>query len=166
MSRVAALLRAVNVGGRRIAMADLRAALADAGFRAVETYLQSGNVLVDEQPNLAGRMEEVIGATFGIPTTVITRTHDQLAELRAALPFPEAEPRFRHVVFCDREPQAPLPPVPEPDVAVVIGSHVVVHYVAGSGRSKATLSWFERALGVTATARNWNTLEALADRTA
>ena len=39
-------LRAVNVGGRFVKMADLRTALEQAGFTEVETHIQSGNVLV------------------------------------------------------------------------------------------------------------------------
>ena len=41
-----AFLRAVNVGGRFVRMAELRAALEAAGFTDVETHLQSGNVRV------------------------------------------------------------------------------------------------------------------------
>ena len=43
-----ALLRGINVGGRNIVrMADLRAAFEDAGYAAVGTYIQSGNVLFE-----------------------------------------------------------------------------------------------------------------------
>ena len=45
MPRHIALLRGINVGGhRKVPMADLRAALEDAGFEDVKTYVQSGNV--------------------------------------------------------------------------------------------------------------------------
>ncbi len=48
MTAYAALLRAVNVGGRnRVPMAELRAALSAQGLESVSTVLQSGNVLLD-----------------------------------------------------------------------------------------------------------------------
>ena len=42
-----ALLRAVNVGGRSLAMADLKAMLEALGLGQARTLLQSGNVVLD-----------------------------------------------------------------------------------------------------------------------
>ncbi len=42
------MLRGINVGGRNpVAMAELRAAFEAEGFKAVTTYIQSGNVLFE-----------------------------------------------------------------------------------------------------------------------
>ena len=47
MARYVAFLRGINLGGkRRVAMAELRAVLADAGYEDVLTHLQSGNVVL------------------------------------------------------------------------------------------------------------------------
>ena len=46
MPSYVAFLRAVNVGGRFVKMAELRLALEDAGFTDVATHIQSGNVFV------------------------------------------------------------------------------------------------------------------------
>ena len=46
-TRYVALLRGINVGGRNpVAMSDLRAAFEAAGYQAVSTYIQSGNVVL------------------------------------------------------------------------------------------------------------------------
>ena len=45
MTTYVALLRAVNVGGRTVPMAELRRAFDDMGFEEVHTYIQSGNVV-------------------------------------------------------------------------------------------------------------------------
>ncbi len=46
--RYVALLRGINVGGKnKVAMADLREAFEAAGYGAVRTYIQSGNVLFE-----------------------------------------------------------------------------------------------------------------------
>lgn len=47
MTKYAALLRGVNVGGITMKMADVRDALETAGFAGVTTVLASGNVLLD-----------------------------------------------------------------------------------------------------------------------
>ena len=47
MSTFVALLRAVNVGGVKVAMAELRGLLEGLGLTAVQTYVQSGNVVFD-----------------------------------------------------------------------------------------------------------------------
>ncbi len=38
------------------------------------------------------------------------------------------------------------------------GREIYLRFPAGSGKTKLTLDWFERQLGVKGTARNWNTL--------
>ena len=44
-----ALLRAVNVGGLKLPMADLRKLCVDAGFADVETDIASGNVVFESK---------------------------------------------------------------------------------------------------------------------
>jgi uncharacterized protein (DUF1697 family) len=77
-----ALLRGINVGGKnKVAMADLRDAFADAGFKGVSTYIASGNVLFrTERPamTLEDEIEVVLRERFGIPLVVVVRAHRQL----------------------------------------------------------------------------------------
>ncbi len=77
-----ALLRGINVGGKNIVrMADLRAAFEDAGYAAVSTYIQSGNVLFesDGPPKaLESRIETMLESTFGLSLVVVVRSHRQL----------------------------------------------------------------------------------------
>ena len=59
--RYAALLRGVNVGGKnKLPMADLRDIFTAAGCAAVQTYIQSGNVVFEAAPDLAGRVPEIV----------------------------------------------------------------------------------------------------------
>ena len=76
-----ALLRGINVGGRnKVAMADLREAFETAGFRAVRTYIQSGNVLFESEaqagPTEAG-IEAMLERRFGVPLLVVVRSYRQ-----------------------------------------------------------------------------------------
>src|SRR5687767_3688836 len=80
--RYVALLRGTNVGGRNlVAMTDLREAFEAAGYQAVSTYIQSGNVLFESgtpQVSLEGDLEAMLERRFGIPLVVVLRTHHQL----------------------------------------------------------------------------------------
>ena len=60
MMRLAAMLRAVNVGGRKVLMADLKRVAAEAGFDAPATLLASGNLLIGTElaPDEAARRVE------------------------------------------------------------------------------------------------------------
>jgi len=84
---VVAFLRGMNTGAKnRFPMADLRAALADAGFLEPRTLLASGNVVV-EAPAEAEAIERVIADAFGLRIPVITRTGAELAAVLASSPF-------------------------------------------------------------------------------
>ena len=62
MTRYAALLRGVNVGGITMKMADVRDALTADGFAGVTTILASGNVLLDAtEPAAASTAADVVG---------------------------------------------------------------------------------------------------------
>jgi len=77
MVRAIALLRAVNVGGRKLSMSELRALCSALGWRAVESYIQSGNLLfaADAEP---GKLEAILEAAildrFGMEVPVMVRT--------------------------------------------------------------------------------------------
>ena len=58
MTTYIALLKGINVGGnRRLPMADLKAALTEAGFEDVRTILASGNVVLDAPETDPGDMD-------------------------------------------------------------------------------------------------------------
>jgi uncharacterized protein (DUF1697 family) len=80
--RYVALLRGINVGGRnKVAMADLRDAFEDAGYAAVSTYIQSGNVLFESDApsgSLEDALEAMLERRFGVPLVVVLRSERQL----------------------------------------------------------------------------------------
>ncbi|MDE0168849.1 MAG: DUF1697 domain-containing protein [bacterium] len=80
-----ALLRGINVGGRNIVrMADLRAAFEDAGYGAVGTYIQSGNVLFESAihpTSLESDIERVLADSFGLSVVVVVRSHRQYRDV-------------------------------------------------------------------------------------
>ncbi|TRW78687.1 DUF1697 domain-containing protein [Mycolicibacterium sp. 018/SC-01/001] len=91
MTRYAALLRGVNVGGVKLTMPGVARALSDAGFTEVETVLATGNVLLSSRAGSAGvrkKAEKALRDEFGYDAWVLVYDLDTLAEISAAYPFP------------------------------------------------------------------------------
>ncbi|WFB10110.1 DUF1697 domain-containing protein [Streptomyces sp. LX-29] len=179
MTRQIALLRGINVGGnKKFPMARQRELMQALGYRDVTVYLQSGNVVFADPgtpPERTARaIEDRIAADMGFPVPVMVRTRDELAAVVTANPYPAAaaEPKTLHVVFLSDVPAdtAPLDALDRaayaPDEFRLIGRELYLHCPNGLGRSKLAEKILGMRLGVTVTARNWNTvtrLLALAD---
>jgi uncharacterized protein (DUF1697 family) len=114
MASHVALLRGINVGGRnKVPMADLREVVTSLGHTEVSTYIQSGNVLFStadtDNAKLAAALESAIEDRFGIWSSVVVLSRDELARVLAANPYPdEPNPRMVHVVFLSAEPPGEL----------------------------------------------------------
>lgn len=114
MASHVALLRGINVGGRnKVPMADLREVVTSLGHTGVSTYIQSGNVLFstaeDDTAKLAAALESAIEDRFGIWSSVVVLSRDELARVLAANPYPdEPNPRMVHVVFLNGSPPRDL----------------------------------------------------------
>ena len=110
--RYVALLRGVNVGGKnKLPMADLRDIFTAAGCAAVQTYIQSGNVVFEAAQGLAERAPEIVtGAVrrrFGYETAVVVCSSEELRQVVASNPFDTSgDPRFLHVAFLENTPGA------------------------------------------------------------
>lgn len=170
-----ALLRAVNVGGaNRVPMAALRIALSDRGLGPVSTVLQSGNVLfrTDDPEHVAvTRIRDAVADAFDLDVGVVVRSASELAAVVGRNPFfatgSDLDPATLHVAFLSEHPAADVvasldPDRSRPDVFAASGREVYLSYPKGSGRSRLTLDYLERQLGVTGTARNWRTVTRLA----
>jgi uncharacterized protein (DUF1697 family) len=173
-----ALLRGINVGGRSLVpMADLRALLSSLGLEDVVTYIQSGNVVFRSQSadevQVATTLEREIAGAFDVGPAVLLRTPGELETIAAANPYlaRKAERSKLHVVFLEREPATSAadrldPERAPPDEFVLQGREIFLRLPNGAGRSKLTLDYFERVLGVRGTQRNWNTLLKLIELSA
>jgi len=178
MPAYAALLRAINLGGRnKISMPDLRTLFEEGlGAKDVRTHVQSGNVVFRHgersQARLAAAIEGRISDDLGLAITVLLRTPTELAEAVAGSPFATkgADLSTVHVTFLVDRPGAERvagvdPAKFSPDEFAVIGRDVHVHCPQGYGRTKLSNAFFERKLGQPATTRNWKTVTTLAEMT-
>ena len=99
------MLRAVNVGGRKLPMAALREQCGQLGWTQVATYIQSGNIVFEATGSdaaLEAALEQAIAREFGLDVPVIVRTRAQWAKLAAANPFaaPRAWPSTASSCWC------------------------------------------------------------------
>lgn len=92
LNRRAALLRGINLGGRKLLMSDLAAICAKLGFQAPRTLLASGNVIFATGSSAAAvevTLEAAL-ARFGLKTDVLVRDGAELDEVVRANPFGDA----------------------------------------------------------------------------
>lgn len=168
------LLRAVNVGGAKLPMAELREVAAELGATEVSTYIASGNLLCvpPGDPDAFDRaLEKAVEQRFGFFREVISRSRDEVAAALAAHPFEVVEPKYSYVTFLTAAPTAAAlaeaHEVPTGDDRwEVVGREMHVRYADGAGRPQMKDATIGRRLGVAGTARNLNTVQKLLDLTA
>ncbi|OBA82069.1 pyridoxamine 5-phosphate oxidase [Mycobacterium sp. 1164966.3] len=90
MTTYAAFLRGVNVGGVNLKMAEVKAALTDAGFSDVRTILATGNVLLKSSARVATvrkKAEAALRERFGYDAWVLAYDIDTVRAIDKAYPF-------------------------------------------------------------------------------
>lgn len=173
MMRWAALLKGVNLNGRKLPMADLKALVEALGYGEVATLLASGNVVFgcDETDGaeVEARLEAALNG-YGLKTDVVVRSATDLRAILAANPFPEAAlARPNHVVVLfhrDSVLADLLDALPDHyhgrETVIAQGRELYVDYIDGIGESKLPQAMAKLKFPKLATARNWNTVVKLA----
>jgi uncharacterized protein (DUF1697 family) len=167
------LLRGINVGGHaKLPMTALRDICASIGCTSVETYVQSGNAVLESSlsaTTLPEALEQAIEQEMGFRPRVFVRRHADLVRVLDNNPYRETEERFLHVGFMSDKPtKAALASLDgldlEPEGLTVAGKEIYLNYVEGAGRSKKLGKVpLEKRLGVAITARNMRTVAKLAE---
>jgi uncharacterized protein (DUF1697 family) len=163
------LLRGVNLGSRnRVAMPQLREALEEAGFDDVRTYLQSGNVVLSSRTSPDAAVQRVIAREFGLDIAVVTRTRTQFAKVVERNPLARVakDPKRYQVSFLDAKPSREVvrrieEAADAKERVVVDGREIYAWHPDTIARSKLWALLAGQSLGVTATARNWTTVQKL-----
>ncbi len=168
------LLRAVNLAGHgKLPMADFRKMLTGLGFEKVETYIQSGNAVVDAKGSAAKVVETVAAGLeklMGAPCGVVVRTNEQLERVIRENPYAAAaaaKGSSVHVAFFagPAGPQATagldriISMYPQRRDRYHLASDTLYLYLPdGVAETKFTGKALDKAIGVMGTARNWNTV--------
>jgi uncharacterized protein (DUF1697 family) len=110
MTRYVALLRAVNVGGTgKLPMSELKTLAEAAGFANVRTYIASGNLLFTSrlgETAVKKKLEQALHDYAGKSVGVLIRNADEMAQVLADNPFPEAPGNRVVAIFLDAPPAA------------------------------------------------------------
>ena len=174
MTRVLSLLRGINVSGqKKIKMAELKSQYEKLGFTNVKSYIQSGNILFSPPKNsskasLKKAIEETILQHYGFDVDVQIKTQDDWKAIVENCPFPITEETKTklHLSFLSKAPsknkiELLYEQVKVPEKLVIDKDIIYLYCPNGYGRSKLTNTVIESKLGVKATTRNWQTIEAL-----
>jgi uncharacterized protein (DUF1697 family) len=174
-TRYVVLLRGINVGkAKRIAMADLRAMLADVGYTDVRTVLNSGNAVVtgaDGDPDAhAEQVHAAITDRFALDVRCLVLTGERLRAIVDGHPFVEVADNgsrmFAHVLSAAPDPAllAAHDPIALDPQWARMGDRVIYQWCPdGLLAAPAVAAFAEKHLDVTVTARNWNTTTKLLD---
>lgn len=176
MEKYIALLRGINVSGQmQIKMAELKLLFESLGLNNVQTYIQSGNVVFSGLAKQAAEIQKLISNKitevydFEVPVLVLKAndfekvlnsnpylqdTHVKSENLYVTLlaedPTPENLIKLEHVDF-------------NPDQFIIEGRNIYLNISGGYGRTKLNNNFFENKLKVTATTRNWKTIQKLSE---
>jgi len=169
-----ALLRGINVSGHNMIKMDaLKTMLENIGFKNVETYVQSGNVFLETEDENAQSVGFIIKQEiykqlgFDVPVIVIHRT--DLEKCLTTNPFFKekgVDTKKLYVAFISKElNNSALNELKisqfKPDEAFIDGNRIYMKLETGAGNTRLTQKYIEKKLNVTATSRNWNTVNKL-----
>ncbi len=176
MSRYAAFLRAINVGGHTVKMEDLRAIFSAQGFTHVETFIASGNVLFDAPAGDPAGLEEHIArtlrASLGYEVATFLRTGTELAEILACSPFSESQMTAAAAFNIGFLAAAPSPEVIhkllalQNEIDTFATGRREVYWLCRKKQSESTFSnaVLEKILKIPATLRGISTVEKMTAR--
>jgi uncharacterized protein (DUF1697 family) len=168
-TRFVALLRGVNVGGRKVSMAELKSLIEEQGFTDVSTLLQSGNVIFEAKASTSHVqkiLEQAISKKFSYPAKVFIYSMDVITQIVNNYPFDANEAEFQHyVVFLKNLDPGTLAALPyDKKIETLSPGKEVLYWKVRKGHS--VTSTFSKHLSKATykdfnTVRNLNTLQKI-----
>jgi uncharacterized protein (DUF1697 family) len=168
MKTYIALLKGINVGGhKKVPMADLRELLTKSGFENVQTYIQSGNVILQSSKSdisvIEKNIQESIMDHFGFEVSVLVKTRSDLKRIFNDSPFSEEKKKASYFMLLRNTPEDDLVKIAsekvyEGEEYKILKNCIYFFCEKGFGQAKFNANFFERKLKTFATARNYNTM--------
>ncbi len=172
MQTYIALFRGINVGGKnKLPMKELKEILVRLDAEDVQTYIQSGNVVLNHKEKdiekLSSKIKSAVSESRGFEPNVLLLKEKEIQKAVELNPFPEAEkePKTVHAFFLEQKPNNPnFEKMDEIKTSTeqykLVDKVYYLHTPDGFGRSKLAARC-EKFLGVPATARNWRTVKKI-----
>lgn len=172
--RYIAFLRAINVGGHVVKMTELKKIFEAMGFKSVETFIASGNVIFEAPPTdtakLESRIEEGLHKALGYEVATFVRSEGEIAAIANHAPFPDAavsQSARYNVAFTSAElgdTHRQKIKAYDSDVSDFVAHGREVYWLCKVLQSESNFvsGKFEKDLGLQVTWRNINTVRRLA----
>jgi uncharacterized protein (DUF1697 family) len=177
MQKYVAFLRAINVGGHTLKMGHLRRLFEELGYKNVETFIASGNVIFDSPSKSVKALEKTIEnhlqSELGYRVDTFIRSIAELAKVAAHKPFSESElnkdGHILYIVFVGTSPPNEMQKKLISCATPVDDFHCYGPEVYWLCRKKFSESEFsgarlEKVLGMPATIRNVNTVRRIVSK--
>jgi uncharacterized protein (DUF1697 family) len=173
LNKYICLLRAVNVGGNNLLpMSELKLELTREGFKNVQTYLQSGNLILEDQRSKSvvnTIVTDVIKNKFNLEISVFTYPTNTFRAFFNSNPFcdPSFEIKKIYFSFLKTEPDQNLLNQFlninfSGEKFIYAPGILYCYYENGYGRSTISGPSIEKKIKVSCTSRNFNTVQKLA----
>lgn len=163
MKKYIVLLRGINVSGKnKLPMAELRNLLESLKFQNVQTYIQSGNIILDSDKSKAAICEQIkegIKTKFGYDIPIIAKTISEWEKVINEYPFSKENEKI--VAFCflnkpTKETKLDIKNIGK-DEYKIANNVVYLNCGTGFGKTKLTNNTIEKKLNGIATTRNLRT---------
>lgn len=169
MNKKIAILRGINVGGKRKVLTnDLKSLCEKLGLEQTQTYIQSGNLIFNsdkQNSELEEILEKAISERFEFEVPVIVRNSKELKITAKRNPFfdQQVDINHLHLTFLKEKPgKESLDKIQssnfEPDKFKIDENDVFIYCEGKYHQSKLSNNFFEKKLKVGATTRNWKTV--------
>ncbi len=175
MIRYVAFLDGINVAGHDVvSMDDLRSYFEQLGFTAVSTYTQSGNVLFETEATDESLLQHLIAhqlkEKLGYEVVVIVRMFHELRNVIKNNPYEAlkmSDNRSLYITFLSETPPYAMRGAlgvysNDAEDARLVKKEVYI-LTANYGQTCFPNSLIEKKLGVSATTRNWMTVNKLVE---
>jgi uncharacterized protein (DUF1697 family) len=173
------MIRGINVGGKKIKMDKLKELYRSLDFKDIKTYIQSGNVIfksTESDPvKLSHKIEKKISEIFDFDVKVLIRTKNEMMNVINGNPFKKEDLNHIYVTFLSDIPSEKLindlDDIIDKDVANkfdkynIIEKEIYLFLPNGYGKTRLNNNFFERKLEISATTRNWRTVNRIGEIT-
>lgn len=148
-------------------MSELKQLVIDLGGHNVQTYIQSGNVILDtslDQNWLEQAIHKAINKRFNYEVPVMVLDRSVFIDVFKWAPSHDST--FMHFTFCNHVPNNSQKGQKESDLYQACEHGYYVYAPGGYGKTKLNNSFFERLTGMPCTTRNWKTINKLIELSA
>ncbi|WP_350286335.1 DUF1697 domain-containing protein [uncultured Croceitalea sp.] len=167
-------LRGINVSGqKKMKMAKLKEILSENGFQNVQTYIQSGNLILStkwDKETVAQKIKDIITDNFGFEVPILVLTAEVVNQMLEACPYAKLEDKKRYFTLLYEQADAKMVAdfealSYENEDFSVTENCVYLYCKNGAGKAKLSNNVIEQKLKVTATTRNLNTMRKMLELT-